>query len=263
MKKILIALGDGFEEIEALASYDVLKRAGCEVILANANPSANSAKSSGADSYGSSDSIVIESKSHAKLPHGGLVAVSQTGLKILCDTSIQKFTNDKNALNSLDAVLLPGGMRGVENLANCETLGDLLKNFINDKNKIIAAICAAPLALANFGVLENRHFTCYPSIEKMIAKRDGSAIFESCAEDFTALNYTQNLSQNSARSPKDSIESDKNPTQNFRISQNVIRDGNLLTSRGPATALEFAFCLCEALCGKESANALRSGMLVK
>lgn len=243
MKKILIALGDGFEEIEALASYDVLRRAGCEVILASANPSANSTNSSGADSYGSSDSIVIESKSHAKLPHGGLVAVSQTGLKILCDTSIQKFTNDKNALNSLDAVLLPGGMRGVENLANCETLGDLLKNFINDKNKIVAAICAAPLALANFGVLENRHFTCYPSIEELIIKRDNSAIFEDCSSDFNTANSAKN--------------------QNFRISQNVIKDDNLLTSRGPATALEFAFCLCEALCGKEIADGLRSGMLAK
>ena len=90
------------------------------------------------------------------------------------------------------------------NLIECKELRELVLEM-DSQRKIIAAICAAPYALFKMGVLKNRNFTCYPSIEKMI----------------------------------------DNP--NYQDSKNVIHDENIITSKGPATALEFAYYLVKTL----------------
>lgn len=118
-------------------------------------------------------------------------------------------------LTDYDAVVLPGGMPGSANLRDNEMLMAELKRF-EAEEKTIAAICAAPIVLANAGVLKNKHFTCYDGVEKQI--EDGS--------------YQKDT---------------------------VVLDGQLLTSRGPATALAFSYALVELLGG--DAESLRETML--
>jgi len=130
MKAILI-LADGFEDSEAIITQDVLKRAGITVTLAGLN------------------SKIIE---------------SSRGVRVIADTSFSVETAKK-----YDALILPGGGRGYKNLTNSASVNETIKYF--DKNKkLIAAICAAPLVLANAGILENVKATVYPGLEKKIPK---------------------------------------------------------------------------------------------
>ena len=118
-------------------------------------------------------------------------------------------------LSAYDMVVLPGGMPGSAHLRDDERLMAALKDM-QASDKWIAAICAAPLALARAGVLVGKNFTCYDGVEREIA--DG--------------NYRK---------------------------ETVVRDGKLITSRGPSTALAFAYELVEVLGG--DAQKLREGML--
>lgn len=180
--RVLIPLADGFEELEAISIIDVLRRVGCEVILASLKTS--------------------------------LEVSSQGKVKFIVDKSIFEIQAD-----CLDAVVFPGGWEGTQNLANSESLKHILE-ILHNKGKIIGAICAAPLALFKMGILENKRFTCYPGIEGMITN-----------------NYYQAM-------------------------HNVVEDANIITSRGPATALEFAFILAEKLVGLEKTQEIKKGMLV-
>ncbi len=87
---------------------------------------------------------------------------------------------------------------------------------MNKENKWIAAICAAPIALNQSGLLEGRNYTCYDGVQEQISNG----------------HYHK---------------------------ETVVVDGNVITSRGPATALAFAYHLVETLGG--DAKALRNGML--
>lgn len=118
-------------------------------------------------------------------------------------------------LSAYDMVVLPGGMPGSAHLRDDERLMAALKDM-QVADKWIAAICAAPLALARAGVLAGKNFTCYDGVEREIA--DG--------------NYRK---------------------------ETVVRDGKIITSRGPSTALAFAYELVEVLGGE--AHKLREGML--
>ncbi|MBE6403220.1 MAG: DJ-1/PfpI family protein [Lentisphaeria bacterium] len=124
MKKVLILLAEGFEEIEALGTADILRRMGVEVVLASMKKT-------------------VVSGSHN-------IIVSADALF------------DDLEKNTFDAVVLPGGLPGSLNLYNDDRVIDILHGFAAE-NKVTAAICAAPMVLDKAGLLENRRFTMYPA----------------------------------------------------------------------------------------------------
>jgi protein deglycase len=132
MKKVLVPLADGFEEIEAVTIIDVLRRANLQVTAASL-----------------SEEWVTGS-------HG--VSIKADG--ILKDMLPDEF----------DAVVLPGGMPGAKHLRENEDLLDILRDM-NAGNKWVGAICAAPTVLKAAGVIDNRKITSYPSFEKALNER--------------------------------------------------------------------------------------------
>lgn len=134
MKKVLIILADGFEEIEALGTADVLRRIGLEVTLA------------------------------------GLTAQTVSGSHNIAVLADALFAAVDPA--EFDAVVLPGGLPGSLNLYNDERVINLLYNFAAE-NKVTAAICAAPMVLDKAGLLEKCTFTMYPAEDLYKYLRDG------------------------------------------------------------------------------------------
>ena len=124
MKKVLILLAEGFEEIEALGTADILIRMGAEVVLAAMKKTA----------VAGSHNITVNSDA------------------LFDDLDQSEF----------DAVVLPGGLPGSLNLYNDDRVIDILHEFAAE-NKVTAAICAAPMVLDKAGLLENRRFTMYPA----------------------------------------------------------------------------------------------------
>jgi 4-methyl-5(b-hydroxyethyl)-thiazole monophosphate biosynthesis len=125
--RILVLLADGFEEIEAITVIDVLRRAGIEV-----------------------DSVGIT----------GAWVTGSHKIKIMADKKISEVDVEK-----YDGIVLPGGSKGVENLARASKVKELLEKM-NEKGKLIAAICAAPSLLAKFHILDNKKATIYPGMER-------------------------------------------------------------------------------------------------
>ncbi len=124
MAKAVILLAKGFEEVEAVAVIDVLRRAEVEVTIAGLNE--------------------------------GFVE-SVRGVKIIPDASI-----DTVKAEDFDIVILPGGIPGADNLNKDERVRRLLVEF-STKGKLTGAICAAPYVLANAGILEGKTVTSYPT----------------------------------------------------------------------------------------------------
>lgn len=124
MVKILVLLADGFEEIEALGTADILRRMGAEVVLAS------------------------------------MKKATVSGSHNITVTADELFDNINKA--EFAAVVLPGGLPGSLNLYNDDRVIDILHEFAAE-NKVTAAICAAPMVLDKAGLLENRKFTMYPA----------------------------------------------------------------------------------------------------
>ena len=120
-------------------------------------------------------------------------------------------------LSDYDLLVLPGGMPGSANLRDNQALISEIQAF-NQEGKKISAICAAPIALEQAGVLKDKHFTCYDGVQEQI-------------------------------------------TDGIYQKETVVVDGNLTTSRGPSTALAFAYELVAQLGG--DAESLRVGMLYR
>lgn len=127
MSRILLFLADGFETVEALAPVDVMRRAGLEVKTV---------------------SIM-----------GRKEVVSAQNVTVVADALF-----DENDFVAADALVLPGGGVGTDNLSACEPLRAQLKEAAGN-NKLIAAICAAPMVLGRTGLLKGRKATCYPGCE--------------------------------------------------------------------------------------------------
>lgn len=129
MKKVALLLADGFEEVEVATSADFLRRAGIEVVISSI---------------------------------GEITVTGSNGIVIQADSTIDALPVD------LDGIILPGGMPGASNLAQSETVAELLHKM-NNANKLLAAICAAPaLVVGGAGLLEGRKFTCYPGFESEV-----------------------------------------------------------------------------------------------
>lgn len=131
MKKAYIFLAYGFEEIEALATVDILRRADIETTTVSITPS--------------------------------LLVKGAHEVEVTADTTIDKIEISPN-----DWLVLPGGMPGATNLAACDTLSEILKKHDEQKGHI-AAICASPaVVLAPLGILEGKEATCYPGFESAL-----------------------------------------------------------------------------------------------
>ncbi|MEA1911065.1 MAG: DJ-1 family glyoxalase III [Spirochaetota bacterium] len=127
MKKIVIILADGFEEVEAVTPVDILKRGGVDVVTA-----------------GVGDRKI--SGSH--------------GIKIECDTTVRQIDAD-----DFDGVVIPGGMPGATNISESEEAGKFIKSIYQNK-KLVAAICASPsVVLSPLKVLDGKKSTGYPGFE--------------------------------------------------------------------------------------------------
>ena len=128
MKKAFLFLANGFEEIEALATVDVLRRAGIEV-----------------------NTVTISSSMQVKGAHG---------IEVTADITLNDVKYNEN-----DILILPGGMPGATNLAECEILCEILKKQ-HARKGTIAAICASPaVVLYPLGILDGKEATCYPGFE--------------------------------------------------------------------------------------------------
>jgi 4-methyl-5(b-hydroxyethyl)-thiazole monophosphate biosynthesis len=125
MKKLIIALADGFEEIEALLPADMLKRAGIQVDIAGVT---------------------------------GLQVTSSHGITVVADGHFAELIKQED----YDGIMLPGGLPGATNLAASWDVNHALVTMLND-GKLVAAICAAPAAvLGKAGLLEGRKATSNP-----------------------------------------------------------------------------------------------------
>ncbi|CBG39781.1 DJ-1 family glyoxalase III [Helicobacter mustelae] len=134
MKRILVPLAEGFEEAEFIGIADVLKRA-------------------------SLDHPELEVITASLTDH--LLVKGAHGIKIQAETSLSSI-----ALDSLDAIALPGGFDGMNNLKNSPIIIKTIQE-LHAKKKLIAAICASPIVLNHAGVLRG-DFTCYPGCEAEI-----------------------------------------------------------------------------------------------
>lgn len=129
MKSVLIPLAPGFEDLEAVTLVDLLRRAGIEVVTAGLT--------------------------------AGLIEGSR-GIRIQPDTTLEAVM-----ARDFDMIALPGGMPGAEHLKNDARVQALLQRH-GRAGKFTAAICAAPIALAQAGLLEGKRATSYPGfIEKL------------------------------------------------------------------------------------------------
>ena len=125
MASVLIPLAKGFEELEAVALIDVMRRGGIEVRVA-----------------------YLEDELQDDLVLGA------NGITVKADTSINNVIVD-----DFDMMVLPGGWGGTYALAENARVQELLKEF--KAKKIVGAMCAAPFALKKAGVLGER-YTAYP-----------------------------------------------------------------------------------------------------
>lgn len=125
MKKVYAMIANGSEEVECLAVVDILKRANIDTVL-----------------------VSIEEIAEV---------VSAHGTKIIADTTVSEVD-----FSDGDAIFVPGGIPGSNNLASCEKLIDGLREALADGRRV-AAICAAPgVVLGAHGLLKGKNATCFP-----------------------------------------------------------------------------------------------------
>ncbi|MHB1053999.1 MAG: DJ-1 family glyoxalase III [Thiobacillus sp.] len=179
MAKVLVPLADGCEEIEAITIIDLLRRAGIDVVVAGLK--------------------------------AGIITASR-GVQLVPDVTL-----DVALHHEYDMVVLPGGMPGAVNLKDDARMIALLKKMAA-AGKYTAAICAAPMVLAEAGLLEGKQATSYPGF----------------------LDAIPGVTLSTAA---------------------VVQDGNVLTSRGPGTAMDFALALIEVLSGADKRQQVESALL--
>ena len=129
MKKVLVPLAEGFEEIEAISIIDLLRRAGITVVTA----------SLGAKAVKAAHDITVQADK----------------------------TLDEALSDDYDMVVLPGGMPGSEHLDQDKRVHGVLAKMV-ESGKFVGAICAAPKVLGNGGLLKGKKATSYPGfVDKM------------------------------------------------------------------------------------------------
>jgi len=173
--KVYVHLADGFEEIEALTTVDLLRRVGVDVQTVK---------------IGGNDDLMVRGTHDIWVQADVLFAEAD--------------------YKSCNMIVLPGGLPGTTNLGDHEALMKQVNEFAKD-GKYVAAICAAPMLLGREGLLEGKRATIYPGME-------GELKGAEYHNDVTA------------------------------------KDGNIITGRGPAAAMEFALKIIATLCGDEKSR---------
>lgn len=182
--RALLILAEGAEEMEAVITADVLRRAEIDVTIAGLD---------GPEPIRCSRNVVVKP-----------------------DTSL----DDATSTTCYEAVILPGGLKGAQNLAGSAKVKRLLEEQ-QKSGRFIAAICAAPTALLSHKICTGKLLTSHPSVKNQLSD---------------SYKYSEDR---------------------------VVRDGALITSRGPGTAFEFGLALVEALQGKEKRDSIVPPMLLK
>ena len=179
MKRVLVPLAPGFEEVEALTAVDYLRRAGAHVVTASVG---------------------------AKNPIAG-----KHRIRVMADIDLSEALAEWG--EDFAAVVLPGGP-AVQALAENDEIVGLVKNRL-ERGELTGAICAAPLVLAKAGLATATRITSWPGVRQDLA---------------AYTNYSEDL---------------------------VVREGHVITSRGPGTSVAFALALVEALFGADKAEEIR------
>ena len=122
-------LAEGFEEVEALAPLDLIRRAGLEI-----------------------KTVGVGSKT----------VVGSHGIPVVADMTADELSND-----APDMVILPGGMPGTKNLDASETVHKAIADAVRN-DAYVCAICAAPMILGKLGLVRGRTAVCYPGFEKYL-----------------------------------------------------------------------------------------------
>ena len=143
---VSIILGTGFEEIEAIAPCDILRRGGVQVQFAGI---------------------------------GGTQITGGNGSCVQCDCTVEEIDMER-----LEMIVLPGGMGGVHSILGCEAaMSAVTKAY--EQGKLVAAICAAPSILAKLHITDGKHAVVYPGMEGQMgsaimedvnAVRDGNVL---------------------------------------------------------------------------------------
>ena len=180
MKKVLVPLAPGFEELEAVTIIDLLRRAKIDVTVAG-------------------------------LEEGAITG--SRGTRIVPDALLSSAVK-----SDYDMLVLPGGLPGADNLNSDHHIHGLLQQM-SVKGKYIAAICAAPKVLASAGLLANKEMTSYPGSLSGIT-----------------------------------VEGMHN------TGKEVVVDNNVITSRGPGTAMDFSLQLIQLLAGDKIRNEVEQGL---
>lgn len=130
---IYMLISDGFEEIEAIGTIDILCRCGLDLQVLSVT--------------------------------GRRVVTGAHGIVLKVDSLFRK-----NHLVNVDAIILPGGLKNAQTLASNTMLRQAIAS-LHQQGIVIAAICAAPIVLDASGILKGQHFTCYPSLASRL--KDG------------------------------------------------------------------------------------------
>lgn len=124
---VYVLLGKGFEETEAIAPIDLMRRAGIEVLTVGIG---------------------------SKTVFGG------HGIGVEADITL-----DEMDLTNLEMIVLPGGLGGVASIRGSQAAMDAIA-FAAENARYVAAICAGPTVLADLGITDGHNVTCYPGCEE-------------------------------------------------------------------------------------------------
>ncbi|WP_446897268.1 DJ-1 family glyoxalase III [Clostridium sp. LBM24168] len=134
MKNAVVLLADGFEEIEALTSVDILRRGDVNCVIASVDNNREK--------------------------------TSSRNTTVVTDEILKNIDSDK-----YDVVILPGGILGATNLRDNGDVVELVREFYS-KGKFVAAICAAPIVLKKAGIIDGKKVTSNPNFKDELGKVD-------------------------------------------------------------------------------------------
>ena len=126
---VYVLLGRGFEETEAIAPVDLLRRAGVEVRTVGI---------------------------------GGKTVEGGHGISVVTDLGL-----DEMKYEDMEMIVLPGGLGGVASIAGSSQALEALR-FAYENGRFVAAICAGPTVLAKLGITDGLDVTCYPGCESQM-----------------------------------------------------------------------------------------------
>ncbi len=130
MKKVFVFLAEGFEEMEAVGTIDILRRGEADVTT-----------------------ISITGKREV---------TGAKGIPVVADRLFEE-----SELTQGDMLMLPGGLPGSTNLNSHKPLKNLITTYVR-QGKYVAAICAAPLVFGGLGILQGKKAICYPGVEHLL-----------------------------------------------------------------------------------------------